>query len=280
MKQVVIFSDLDGTLLDAETYSFDKALPALDRIKREGVPLVLCSSKTKAEIRRYRTLIGNGDPFIAENGGGIFIPPGIFGDEFDAAGYEVIETGHELMIRLGAGYDDLRAVIVSLRNDGYDVTGFGDMDAAEVARLTGLTVDDAVLAKDRDFDEPFIIGDGVETEERIVTLIERRGFHVTRGRFLHILGESDKGKAVSILKDLYTRKYRRIVTIALGDRPNDIPMLQQADHPIVVRTPEGVHDPRISLPDLIRAAGIGPEGWNRAVLNVLDSLHAKDGMSD
>jgi mannosyl-3-phosphoglycerate phosphatase len=48
--KLVIFTDLDGTLLDRNTYSFEPALPALHLIRQKDIPLILTSSKTRAEI--------------------------------------------------------------------------------------------------------------------------------------------------------------------------------------------------------------------------------------
>jgi len=73
-NNILVFTDLDGTLLDSDTYSYKSALPALKLIKNKKIPLIFCSSKTKSEIEMYRKRIGNDDPFISENGGGIFIP--------------------------------------------------------------------------------------------------------------------------------------------------------------------------------------------------------------
>ena len=74
MPNFVIFSDLDGTLLDHNTYSFDAAKQALESIEDKEIPLILCTSKTRGEIEYYRELINNKHPFISENGGGIYIP--------------------------------------------------------------------------------------------------------------------------------------------------------------------------------------------------------------
>ena len=46
----IFFSDLDGTLLDHENYDWSAAKPALSELKRQGLPLILASSKTAAEI--------------------------------------------------------------------------------------------------------------------------------------------------------------------------------------------------------------------------------------
>jgi len=78
LAPAVVISDLDGTLLDPESYSFDAALPALELLRAKGIPLVLCSSKTRREIEVYRQRLGNREPFIFENGGGICLPKGCF----------------------------------------------------------------------------------------------------------------------------------------------------------------------------------------------------------
>ncbi|MFH1490792.1 MAG: HAD-IIB family hydrolase, partial [Pseudomonadota bacterium] len=71
----MIFTDLDGTLLDHETYEWKEAEPALNRCKLLRIPLILVSSKTRAEINVIRNELGLTAPFISENGGGIFFPP-------------------------------------------------------------------------------------------------------------------------------------------------------------------------------------------------------------
>ena len=68
MRNYIIFSDLDGTLLDHKTYTFDPALEALSIIKSRQIPLILSSSKTRAEIERIQSHLTLKDPFIFENG--------------------------------------------------------------------------------------------------------------------------------------------------------------------------------------------------------------------
>ncbi|MGB9606864.1 MAG: hypothetical protein ACPL88_13400, partial [Bryobacteraceae bacterium] len=51
---LAVFSDLDGTLLDTARYDFTPALPALAALRRHGFPLVLVSSKTRAEMEYWR----------------------------------------------------------------------------------------------------------------------------------------------------------------------------------------------------------------------------------
>jgi len=265
MKKTIVFTDLDGTLLDYYTYSFDKALPALDALKQEDIPLVICSSKTATEIEYYREKLENHHPFISENGGGIFIPRGYFVFDIQTGGYDITEEGYYCVLRLGASYSVLRMAIEELRSEGFPIRGFGDMTIEEVAALAGLSLKEAAMAKERDFDEPFILGgSGMKTRD-LLQAIKEKGFSFTEGRFFHLIGNSDKGRAVSILTAFYRRQFGTLTTLALGDGPNDIPMLREVDYPVIVQRPDGNYDGRIDIPNLIRAEGIGPEGWNRAV---------------
>jgi mannosyl-3-phosphoglycerate phosphatase len=271
--QPIIFTDLDGTLLDARTYTFTAALPALERVRQEKIPLVFCSSKTRAEMEHWRKQLANSDPFIAQNGGGIFIPVSYFSTadiETVWPGAKKVDGYHTLV--LGTPYPVLRAALEDARVQGFDVRGFGDMTPAEVAELTGLGPREAELAKERDFDEPFLFRGDHASLEGLLTLIREKGLRCAEGRVFHVMGENDKGKAVEILKELYKRQYGKIVTIALGDTPIDFPMLEKVDYPVLVRNAEGQHDPRITLPSLIKADGIGPKGWNDTIPKLLHQL--------
>jgi mannosyl-3-phosphoglycerate phosphatase len=259
----VIFTDLDGTLLHPKTYSFEAARDALEEVRKRSIPLVLCSSKTRAEIEVYRKRLNSGHPFISENGGGVFVPAGYF--PFPVGG-EL--RGDYIVCVLGAPYGRIRKEFIRLRkNLNTRVKGFGDMSVEEIAALTGLSRVEAVLAKEREFDEPFVF-EG-EPDERFLKAVERAGLRWTRGRLYHVMGENDKGMAVRMLKKWYESEYGRIVSIGLGDGLNDLPLLQEVDHPILVRKEDGTYEEQISLPDLVKAEGVGPEGWNRAVLKLL-----------
>ncbi|MBI5100403.1 MAG: HAD-IIB family hydrolase [Nitrospirae bacterium] len=278
VKKIVIFSDLDGALLHPKTYAFEAALPALGLIRERNIPLVLCSSKTRAEIEVYKPRLGNDHPFISENGGGIFIPEGYFsktpahpslydGGEAallkDLAGYHVIV--------LGKPYEEIRKTFSDLRDRlNIGVKGFGDMTAEDIAELTGLTFEEASLAKLRDFGEPFVFE--ANTDERFLKAIEDSGFHWTQGKLHHIIGDNDKGKAVYILKGLFEREMGEFRTIGLGDGFNDLPMLKKVDLPVLIPKEDGDYDPRVKLPNLIKAEGIGPDGWNKAIMELLQTM--------
>ncbi|HOP40186.1 MAG TPA: HAD-IIB family hydrolase [Geobacteraceae bacterium] len=267
-KQIIIFTDLDGTLLD-ETYSFAAAFEALEKVNELAIPLVLCSSKTRKEIEHYRDKLGNTDPFISENGGGIFIPLGYFPDESILDGFSPHTDKDYRIIGLGTPYDELRKVLGELRREGFDITGFGDLSLDELAEITGLPRNEAMLCRERDFDEPFLFNGDEKQREFLFHSIRSRGLFTTQGVFHHLLGDNDKGRAVRILSELYRARFGPITTIALGDSPNDLPMLQSVDIPVAVQRPDGRYHPSLALPHLFKAGEIGPAGWNNAVLELL-----------
>jgi mannosyl-3-phosphoglycerate phosphatase len=269
--QPVIFTDLDGTLLDFHSYSFSAALSALELIKEKNIPVIICSSKTRAEIEQWRGKLNNSHPFISENGGGIFIPFPYFSEDcLNGIVKRKERIGAYVVLVLGMPYAFLRQALEELRRDGFEVKGFGDMNVVEVAQITELSIEDAELAKRREFDEPFVFFGGGTRLEALVAAIEAKGLHcIAGGRLLHVTGNNDKGKAVEILTQLYRKEFGEVTTVALGDSPNDFPMLEHVDYPILVRNHRGEHDPGLTLPSLIRADGIGPEGWAQAVINFI-----------
>jgi len=274
MPRLLLFTDLDGTLLDHDTYSFGPAVEALAALESENIPAVFTTSKTRAEIEKWRRLTGNAHPFISENGGAIFVPEGYFGGDFT---YDRKNGGY-LVIELGAPHAELAGALADIRREtGIDIRGVSEMETGEVMRLTGLSEKDAALVKEREYGEPFVVYGNGASEERVVREIEKRGYGYTEGgRFHHMLGRSDKGKAVSILKGLYVKERGVVVTAGIGDSLNDLPMLKAVDIPVLVRKPGGGYDERVKIEGMAFADGAGPYGWNSAVLKLIVSFGEKE----
>jgi mannosyl-3-phosphoglycerate phosphatase len=266
---LLVFTDLDGTFLDHETYSFERAWPALKTLKENNIPLIFCSSKTRAEIEMVRSQLQNNHPFISENGGAMFIPKGYFSQKFNFTR----EDSDYLIVELGTPYPKLRDAIKKMRTFTQGkVKGFGDLNFQEVAYLCGLSLDQAKLAKKREYDEPFVLEDDV-FKEKIQEIARRSKLKITRGgRFYHLLGQNDKGKAILMLKNIYREKSEKLKTIAVGDSSNDLPMLKAVDYPILVKKPDGSYNSSVKLDNIILASGAGPIGWGDALLKLLDKL--------
>jgi len=270
-RRLIIFTDLDGTLLDRNTYTFEPAEPALNLIRKNGIPLVLSSSKTRDEIELYRKRLGNDHPFVSENGGGVFIPKNYFSFPFP---YDR-ELDEYFVLELGTFYPQIVEVLESVKREtGIKIKGFSDLTEEELTSLCGLSLKEAEFAKNREYDEPFIV-EGGEGEIEIIRrkIEEKKMNYVWGGKFHHILGKNDKGKAVEILKELYENEFFSISTVGIGDGLNDLPMLVAVDYPIFLKEGDGSSPEVLStVQNLTIANGAGPWAWNDAVLSILRKL--------
>ncbi|MGD8498549.1 MAG: HAD-IIB family hydrolase [Chromatiales bacterium] len=259
-SRLMVFTDLDGCLLDHRSYDYRPALPALERLRRLAVPVVLSSSKTLAEIEDLRRRLALEAPVIAENGGVIGWPSD--GDRIDP----------EL---LSPTYEHIRRELLELRAvRGYAFEGFGDWDDEQVARATGLPLREAGLARQRQCSEPLLWRDDPSSLATFEADLAERGLRLLQGgRFVHVLGCADKAEAMRIVVARGTdRLGAKPIVLALGDSPNDVAMLRAADRAVVVSNPAGPGIPVDALSGAVRTRSVGPAGWREAVEAVLDEL--------
>jgi mannosyl-3-phosphoglycerate phosphatase len=273
-KRLLIFTDLDGTLLDAENYSFEPALPALTEIRKRKIPLILCSSKTRAEIEVYQRKLKINHPFISENGAAIYIPRHYF--------YRLPQglknKGAYLVLELGTSYRKIREIFAEVFDKlNLKAVGFGDMKAEEISSFLNLNPTEAELAKRREYDEPFYFPQdiGEEALKSVEREFYKNGLTLNAGGKLHHLtGKNDKGRAVSLLIWMFKDNGEdELTTIGLGDSRNDLTLLKSVHIPILVKRSDNSYEKSIlNKLQVHKAPGIGPQGWNEAVLDLIVKL--------
>jgi len=263
--QTLIFTDLDGTLLDDQTYDFSPAIPALEIIHSRKIPLILVSSKTRVEIEFFREILSLDSPFIAENGGGIYFPTSFaLPKEYS---YKKVDGFNALFIGR-----PIKEVLERSRKlkENFNFKGFSEMSVQEIASLTGLTLEHAVLASKREFDEPIMLKDPLDNEEIFCKKASDLGLDcVYGGRFIHLFLGGNKGRAVETVLEIYRQLRGPTFSIALGDSPNDISMLKVVDKAVLMQGRDGTHINGLAHPDLITLEGNGPEAWNKVMLSIL-----------
>lgn len=268
--RLLVFSDLDESLLDSRDYHFAGAQEALERLKSEHVPLILVTSKTRAEVEPIRERLGITGPFVVENGGGVFFPAG---GPWPIAGVAGVEGGVG-KVSLGVPYTFVRAFLEALP-PRVRVRGFGDMSPEEIRERTGLSLEEACRARQRQFSEP-VLSPPPEVLGELAKRAERHGLQVVEGgRFHHLMGSGhDKGAGLRVVREAYEVFWgERVATIGVGDSPNDLPMLQVVDVPVIVPRASG---PALTLKGrrAILAGCAGSRGWNESVLEALQSLRS------
>lgn len=256
---LMIVTDLDGSLLDHHTYSWEPAQPWLDRLNEQGVPVVICSSKTAAEILPLQRQLGiASSPYIAENGA-IVHWEGVNGSVAQAT---------------NKGYTEICQTLQKLRNRmGFKFTGFADVTEKEVAEWTGLTPHNATLAKMREGSESLIWRDSADQFNAFsAALAEEQLALVQGGRFWSVMNQgAGKGAALELLLHHFTPPAGdKWMTIGLGDGPNDGPMLDKVEYAVIIK---GYSKTPVTLQREGRDAGktifysthFGPEGWSEGL---------------
>lgn len=265
---MLIFTDLDSTLLDPETYSWEAAATAVAELKRRGIPLILNSSKTIDELVPLAQELDTRAPLVAENGSVIAMP--------DAKGASYPENRHMV---LGRRYEDIIFILSQLREkNGFDFIGFRDMSPEQVADQTGLSLTEAARARRRKGTEPIRWLDDDTCLEEFRIELDKRGLTLTRGgRFFHVASSQNKGDALRWLRNYYAEPSPELdwFTVALGDSANDFPMLVAADQAVYVGPRPVPAELTSRIDQLMVTTRPGPEGWNSAVLSLLDT-HQKE----
>lgn len=270
--KALIFSDLDGTILSREDYSAKPSLDAFVEAQKIGIQIIIVSSKTKAEIENLQTEFGWRVPFISENGGGIYFPISFknvpLPDQF------VIENEYH-KYELGKNYKILCSALSEIERElNLEILSFSKMNPDQIATVTDLPIEKAILAKQREFDEPFLVNDSdVEKLPLIIDKIYRRGLHYTKGgRFHHILSDFDKGRTVKYVIEIFRKYNNSITTAAVGDAQNDLPMFEQVDFPFLVRKPDGSFEEDAMTSNIYVTTGIGPIGFAEAISLIIEKL--------
>ena len=266
-ERLLIFTDLDGSLLDHDTYSHAPADDLLAALKKNHVPVIPCTSKTQAELEAIRTELENNHPFIAENGAAVFIP-----EEYFAV------TENTLVLRKPFWVKEFiqsrahwQSLLAQLPNDLQETfITFEQAGVKGIAQMTGLNMDQATLAANRQYGEP-LKWLGTEAQRNVfIQLMHQAGANVLQGgRFLHISGQTNKGLALNWLKQQYSSSAptRKTIALALGDSDNDIAMLEAADYAVIIRSPS--HPPPIvtnpNPKQVYTTQSEGPSGWVEGV---------------
>jgi mannosyl-3-phosphoglycerate phosphatase family protein len=280
-RSVVVFSSL-GRALEREFLqsSAGTTRAVLELLAREDIPLVLCSSQTRAELELVNQAVGFTHPVIAESGGALFIPARYFGVDVPearlVAGYQIVQFGKpyaEVVSGLQHAADWLHI----------DVLGFHDMSVEDVAAECGMTLLEARLAKLREYTELFRIRDAQEnSSERLLRAFRALSLHCTsHGDYQQVAFHADAGEAVDVLCMLYREAMPSVLTVGVGGSLADVSLLRRMDIPLIVDQ----DDPNLGWPlhaKVPRAritSGAGVAGWADAIITTIEAIRREGALS-
>ena len=268
MSMAVVYTDLDGTLLDHHTYAFDEALGAIKALKDRGIPIVPCTSKTRAETVCLMQALQLDGPMIIENGAAIWVPHDWGLSRPEGADDDV--AANAWCQSFGPPRGMIRRQLAVLNIEwGNRYQSLCDLSDKQVMAITGLDPESAARAKDRHHCETLVWLGTPSDRSAFAEQVEALELRCLQGgRFVHVAGGGGKGHAMSWLHHKIRAElcgFEAAVSIAAGDADNDVEMLEIADLALMVRSP--VHDP----PTPRRAGGMvisdnfGPAGWAEGI---------------
>ena len=261
-SRIWIVTDVDGTLMD-HSYDLNPAKEVILRLKELKIPVILCTSKTASEVKVIQRDLELSDPYIVENGAAIYTNSNLEGS------FEII---------LGESYQRLELILKQLSKDiDYPLKPLNDLTDNEANLLTGLSGDSLELMRDRHWSMPFLNPPDHLVEDLKYFCLKYEVVIFRGNRMSHLLSKnSSKGKAINKLKDL--SKNSNVKIIGLGDSPNDLPLLKESDHRIVISGANGPNKKLLNdLDDLDYVVSKEPHGvgWQQEVKKIIMNLYSE-----
>lgn len=270
MSHLIIYTDLDATLIEHTTQDFTPALPMLKELNRKAIPLILNSSRTVPELLHLRKEMDNRHPFGAENGGAVCTPVAYF------SGPQVA-LDHEIKIDyLGLNYKAILEALQELKDlHDFSYIGTNDFSVPNLAEETNMSLEMAIKAKSRVCSEALLWLDSKESMIHFEGQLAERNLRLIKGgRFYYVISKrADKGGAVSWINFNFAEAHPSdsFFTVGIGDSLNDLPLLKSVDLPVVVKPPRG-EALNLEHPKAIYTEQSGPLGWVEGVEKVLERL--------
>ncbi len=269
----IIFTAIEGSLLDPASRKWSAAEEALVELERRQVPLILVTGGTRAQIEPLRSKLGHTQPFITENGSGLFLPDGYFSMKLDGA----VRMARYFCVPFAKDYAAATATLEEIAEESRaSVVGFSQMSPREIAGNTGGPLREAELAHQRDFSERFFFaGDADAAAARFVDVAGKNGWQANPGAagqpFWELSSSNGPGRAIRHLMRLYrTSLHRRLRSYGIGSTAEHLGLLAAVDHPIVLPIHGQEFDRTLTagLKHVTRGPESGPMGWNQSVLDL------------
>ena len=256
--KILIFTDLDGSLLHRDTFKFDEIKDYLKQLLSKGIFIIPNTSKTEKEILEFNNELGLSLPYISENGAAI-------------KGLDILDTNLPKELILSREKDNLikifeKSVPVNLQNK---CKWLYEMDKKKQSLIFGLEGEKLRLALDRKYTIPFIFAGNKIEKNELSKIVKNKGLAIQEGgRVINLTDKINKAKALQVFVRFFKKNNKNVKTIAVGDNYNDLDMLKTSDFPCLVFNDKFTLD-QIPINDLITTNKPSPEGWADVIKKAL-----------
>jgi mannosyl-3-phosphoglycerate phosphatase len=248
----IIFSDIDGTILDFENYSYKISLPAIRTLAGKGIPLILVSSKTYIEMLKLHKQLKLPWPFIFENGAGI--------------------SQHGTYTLYGKSYQKLVQYKPAIEQACGTITWAENLPLTKLSEYTGLSTRKVKDMMARMASVLFIAHHTLDINQ-INKQLHPFGIAITTGGKFFTVIDSDvnKGSAVQMIQAMYRQHYTSIYSYAIGDGLNDIDMFKAVDEAYFVGKRNLFKTIQTLCPGIHKSRKEGPEGFCEVIDKIVQN---------
>ena len=260
--KVLIFTDLDGSLLDRDTFKFDKILNYIKDLISKGIFIIPNSSKTKIEIEKFNNDLDEDLPFIVENGAAIY-NLNLIHSSFPEKISLSREIGEILDIfnnEISKKYKSKCKFIKNLKTDIQ-------------LQIFGQSKEKVKLSMNREYSIPLLY-DGSKTEKvDLIKSVNNAGLSLHEGgRVINLCDKISKSRAMKHVVKIFKKISKEgLVTIGVGDNFNDLDMLKNSDIPCLVFNDKFTME-KININNCLVSKKPAPEGWEEVVKLAMDKI--------
>ena len=262
MQKILIFTDLDGSLLHRDTFKFDSIKDYIVSLVNRGIIIIPNSSKTEKEIEKFSEELGVKLPYISENGSSI-------------QGLDLINANFPNKIVLSRDKEELIKIFndkvpEQLKNKCIEIS---KINKKEQEKIFSQKDDNLKNALNRKYTLPFLFkGDKTEKNKLSKILSSSSLTFQEGGRVVNLCDNINKVKSMNKVIKILKKTEDKIKTIAVGDNYNDLDMLKSCDIPCLVFNDKFKLD-HINIDNLIFSNKPSPEGWADVIKKALAKLN-------
>jgi len=259
---VVIFTDLDGSLLHRDTFQFDTIKSYIKSLVDKGIIIIPNSSKTEKEIEKFNEELGVNLPYISENGSSIH-------------GLNLITSNFPDKLILSREKEELIKIFENkvpkkLKDKCFQISKMSKKEQESILGQKDKKLKDAL---NRKYTLPFLFKGDKKQKKKLLKILNSNSLTLQEGgRILNLCDNINKVKSMNRVIKILKKTEDKIKTISVGDNYNDLDMLKSSDIPCLVFNDKFKLD-HINIDNLIFSNKPSPEGWADVIKKALAKLN-------
>ena len=259
---IIIFTDLDGSLLHRDTFKFDPIKDFILNLINKGIIIIPTSSKTDIEIEKFNKELGLELPYISENGSSI-------------NKLNLINPNFPNKIILSREKEELQKIFdfkvpEKIRNKCIFIS---KMNKNEQEKIFGQKDKNLKDILNRKYTLPLLFIGEKSEKKKLLKILNYNSLTLQEGgRVSNLCDNVNKVKSMNKVMKILKKTEDKLKIISVGDNFNDLDMLKNSDIPCLVFNDQFKLD-KIDIDNLIFSNKPSPEGWADVIKKALVKLN-------